>query len=112
MDIGPDEVIKLVEDPVNDLDQQMSLLVLQCGGHEQRQDLVEEGIRTKLPRLVRDGTQGRLRREEREGEREEREGEREEREGGKRGREGGKRGREGGERGREEGEREGRERER
>jgi len=35
------------------LDEEMPLLILQCGGHEQRQDLVEQWPRTKLPRLVR-----------------------------------------------------------
>ena len=54
------KVIQLVQDPVDDLDQQVSLLVLQSGGHEQRKDLVEQRISTKLPSLISDCSQSRL----------------------------------------------------
>lgn len=57
MHIRSDQIIQLVEDAVNDLDKQMPLLVLQSGGHEQRQDLVEQRTRAELPSLVRDLTQ-------------------------------------------------------
>lgn len=60
MNIRSHQVIQLIEHPVNDLDQQMSLLILQCRGHEEGEDLVEQGIGTKLTSLVSDGTQGRL----------------------------------------------------
>ena len=65
MHVGSDKVVQLVEDAVDDLHQQVSLLVLQSGRHEQRQDLVEERVRPKLPRFVRDLTQRRLERGER-----------------------------------------------
>ena len=42
------------------LDQQVALLVLQRGAHQQRQDLVEERARAKVARLVC-GAQGRCR---------------------------------------------------
>jgi hypothetical protein len=61
--IWADQVIQLVEDAVYDLDQQVALLVLQSRRHEQGQDLVEQGPRSKLPRLVCDLTQGSLRRD-------------------------------------------------
>mmetsp|Transcript_8558 Transcript_8558/g.17750 ORF Transcript_8558/g.17750 Transcript_8558/m.17750 type:complete len:1008 (+) Transcript_8558:1222-4245(+) len=50
---GPHQVVQLVQDAVDHLHQQMALLVLQRGRHEQRQDLVEERPRPKLARLVR-----------------------------------------------------------
>jgi hypothetical protein len=40
--------------PVDDLDQQVALLVLQRGRHEQRQDLVKQRLGAKVPRLVRE----------------------------------------------------------
>ena len=60
MHVGSNQVIQFVEDAVDDFDQQMALLVLQCGGHEQREDLVEEGARSKLTSLVCDLSQRRL----------------------------------------------------
>ena len=56
MHIGSHEIVQLVEDAVNDLDQEMPLLVLQCGGHEQGEDLVEKSVCTKLSSLVCDLT--------------------------------------------------------
>lgn len=53
MYVGSDQVVEFVEDAVDDFDQQMALLVLQRGGHEQGQDLVEEGPSAKLTSLIR-----------------------------------------------------------
>lgn len=39
--VGPDEVVELVQDAVDDLDEQVTLLVLECPLHKQGQDLVE-----------------------------------------------------------------------
>ena len=58
--VGSDQVVQFVEDAVDDFDQQMALLVLQCGGHEQGEDLVEQGARSKLTSLVCDLPQRRL----------------------------------------------------
>ncbi len=60
VDVRPNQVVQLVEHPVYDLNEQMPLLVFQGGGHEEGQDLVEEGVSTKLPSLVRDCAQSRL----------------------------------------------------
>ena len=60
VDVGPDQVVELVEDAVDDLDEQVALLVLERGRHEQGQDLVEEGAGAQLARLVRDLAQRRL----------------------------------------------------
>jgi len=46
------QVVELVEDAVDDLDEQVALLVLEGGRHEQRQDLVEQRARAELARLV------------------------------------------------------------
>ena len=63
VDVGADQVVELVEDPVDDFDQQVALLVLQCRGHEQGQDLVEQGPCPKLPCLVCDLAESGLRRD-------------------------------------------------
>mmetsp|Transcript_20363 Transcript_20363/g.39500 ORF Transcript_20363/g.39500 Transcript_20363/m.39500 type:complete len:321 (+) Transcript_20363:1884-2846(+) len=54
VDVGPHQLVQLVQDAVDDLDEKMALLVLEGGGHEQRQDLVEEGAGPELPALVRE----------------------------------------------------------
>lgn len=48
------QIIQFVKDAVNNFDQQMAFLVLQCRWHEQWQDLVEQGTCSKLPSLVCD----------------------------------------------------------
>ena len=60
MNVRPHEVVQLVEDAVDHLDQQVALLVLQCRRHQQRQDLVEEGVGAELTCLVCDLTKCRL----------------------------------------------------
>lgn len=57
MYIRADQVVKFVQNPVNDFDQQMSLLILQGGAHKQRQNLVEERPRAELTGLVGDLTE-------------------------------------------------------
>lgn len=52
MDIWSNQVIKFVENTVDDLHQEMSLLVLKCRRHQQRQDLVKKGPGTKLSGLI------------------------------------------------------------
>mmetsp|Transcript_16976 Transcript_16976/g.40740 ORF Transcript_16976/g.40740 Transcript_16976/m.40740 type:complete len:286 (-) Transcript_16976:1562-2419(-) len=58
--VGPDEVVKLVEDAIDDLDQQVPLLVLEGAAHHQRQNLVAQRPRPEVSRLLGDGPQGRL----------------------------------------------------
>ena len=50
---SPDKVVKFVEDSVDNLDQQMSLLIFESRGHEEGEDLVEEGGCAELARFVR-----------------------------------------------------------
>mmetsp|Transcript_18179 Transcript_18179/g.45574 ORF Transcript_18179/g.45574 Transcript_18179/m.45574 type:complete len:411 (+) Transcript_18179:2372-3604(+) len=57
---GAHEVVELVQDAVDHLDEQVPLLVLEGGRHEQRQDLVEERPRAQLARLVGDLAEGLL----------------------------------------------------
>ncbi len=54
------KIVQFVEYSVDDLYQQMSLLVLQSGGHEEREDLVEQRVCTQLPSLLCYLTEGRL----------------------------------------------------
>lgn len=54
VDVRPDQVVQLVEDAVDDFDQQVPLLVLQGGRHQQRQDLIEQRPGAKLPGFVGD----------------------------------------------------------
>ena len=60
MYIWSDQVVQFVQDAINDFDQQMALLVLQCGRHEQGQDLVEERPRAKLASFICDLPQSSL----------------------------------------------------
>lgn len=57
MHIRSDQVIQFVQNTVNDFNQEMALLVLQGGRHEQRQDLVEQRTCSKFTSLIRDLTQ-------------------------------------------------------
>mmetsp|Transcript_16124 Transcript_16124/g.34854 ORF Transcript_16124/g.34854 Transcript_16124/m.34854 type:complete len:263 (-) Transcript_16124:1194-1982(-) len=59
VDIRPHHVVELVQNSVNDLDEQVSLLILQSTAHEQGKDLVEEGSRPEAASSVRDLSQGR-----------------------------------------------------
>mmetsp|Transcript_146 Transcript_146/g.352 ORF Transcript_146/g.352 Transcript_146/m.352 type:complete len:303 (+) Transcript_146:2633-3541(+) len=52
MHVRPHKVVELVHDPVNDLDEQVALLVLQRRLHQQRQHLVEKRPRAQVARLV------------------------------------------------------------
>jgi hypothetical protein len=47
MNERPDQIIKLVENTIDDFDEQMSLLRVLVG-HEQRQDVIEERACAKL----------------------------------------------------------------
>lgn len=60
MDVGPHKVVQFVQDAVNDLDQKVTLLVLQGRGHQEGQDLIEKWPRPKLARLVCDLSEGSL----------------------------------------------------
>lgn len=60
MHVRTDQVVQFVQDSVNDFDEQVSLLVLQRGAHQQRQDLVEERPRAEVASLVRDLSEGGL----------------------------------------------------
>lgn len=60
MDVGPHQVIQFVQDAVDDLDQKVTLLVLQGRGHQEGQDLIEQRPRPKLARLVCDLSEGSL----------------------------------------------------
>ncbi len=51
MHVRTNEVIKLVQDPDDDLDKEMPLLVLERTPHEQREDLVEQRTGSKFPSL-------------------------------------------------------------
>lgn len=63
--VWSNQVVQFVENAVNNFNQQMALLVLQGGRHEQRQDLVEQGACSELTSLICDLTQGGLRQERR-----------------------------------------------
>ena len=54
MHVRAHQVVELVQHAVDHLDEQVALLVLERGRHEQRQDVVEERPRPKLARLVRE----------------------------------------------------------
>ena len=54
---GPNQIVQLIEHPVDDLDKEVSLLVLKGRGHEEGQDLVEEGPGAEVAGLVREGPQ-------------------------------------------------------
>ncbi len=56
-DVRTDQVVELVEDAIDDLDEQVAFLVLQCAFHEQWQDLVEQRARSKIAGTVGDLTQ-------------------------------------------------------
>ncbi len=60
VDIWSNQVIKFVEDTINDFHQEMTLLVLQCRRHQQWQDLVKEGSCTKLSGFICDLTKSSL----------------------------------------------------
>lgn len=60
VDVGPHQVVQFVQDAVNDLDQKVTLLVLQGRGHQEGQDLIEKRPRPKLARLVCDLSEGSL----------------------------------------------------
>lgn len=61
MNIWSDQVIQFVENAVNDFNQKMALLILQGGGHEQGQDLVEQGTCSEFASFICDLTQSSLR---------------------------------------------------
>ena len=52
MYVGSHKLVEFVEDPVDDLDQEMPLLVFQTRAHQQRQYLVEQWPGAELPRLL------------------------------------------------------------
>mmetsp|Transcript_8411 Transcript_8411/g.26021 ORF Transcript_8411/g.26021 Transcript_8411/m.26021 type:complete len:205 (-) Transcript_8411:1146-1760(-) len=56
----PHQVVQLVEHAVDHLHQQVALLVLQGGAHQEGQDLSEERVRSKITSARRDGAQRRL----------------------------------------------------
>lgn len=58
--IGPDEVVELVEDAVDNLDEQVTFLVFERAFHQEREDLVEQRTGTEIARLVGDLPQRRL----------------------------------------------------
>lgn len=60
VNVWSNQVIKFVEDTINDFNQQMTFLVLQCRRHQQGQDLVKEGPRTKLSGFICDLTKSSL----------------------------------------------------
>ena len=60
MHIWSDKIIKLVQNPVDNFHQQMTLLIFQCRRHQQWQDLVEEWPGSHLTCLVCDLSQGSL----------------------------------------------------
>jgi hypothetical protein len=60
VDVRADEIVELVEDAVDDLDEQMTLLVLESSLHEEREDLVKERTGAELASLVGDLTEGGL----------------------------------------------------
>lgn len=61
MDVGTHQVIQFVQDAVDDLHQQVAFLVLQGRGHQEGQDLIEQRPCPELTRLVRDLSEGSLR---------------------------------------------------
>jgi len=52
VDVGPDHVVQLVQDAVDDLDEQMALLVLERLLHEKRENLVEQGPSAEVARVI------------------------------------------------------------
>ncbi len=56
-DVRTDQIVELVEDAIDDLDEQVAFLILQCPFHEQWQDLVEERARSEIAGTVGDLTQ-------------------------------------------------------
>mmetsp|Transcript_8644 Transcript_8644/g.24274 ORF Transcript_8644/g.24274 Transcript_8644/m.24274 type:complete len:215 (-) Transcript_8644:1326-1970(-) len=60
MDVGTDQVIQTVQNPINYLDEQMTLLVFQRRTHEKGQNLVEKRSSAERPGLVGDLPHGRL----------------------------------------------------
>mmetsp|Transcript_10364 Transcript_10364/g.33072 ORF Transcript_10364/g.33072 Transcript_10364/m.33072 type:complete len:230 (-) Transcript_10364:245-934(-) len=58
--VRPHEFIEAIEHSVNNLHEEMALLVLERGRHEQRKDLVEKRPCTKLARMARDLAQSGL----------------------------------------------------
>mmetsp|Transcript_33286 Transcript_33286/g.56617 ORF Transcript_33286/g.56617 Transcript_33286/m.56617 type:complete len:659 (+) Transcript_33286:1233-3209(+) len=60
MDVRPHQIVELVQHAIDDLDQQVTLLILQRRRHEQRQDLVEERPGAERPRPIGDLPHGRL----------------------------------------------------
>lgn len=63
--IWSNQVVQFVEDAVDDFDQQMALLVLQGGRHEERQDLIEQRTSSELTSFICDLTQSGLKTSER-----------------------------------------------
>mmetsp|Transcript_11367 Transcript_11367/g.19016 ORF Transcript_11367/g.19016 Transcript_11367/m.19016 type:complete len:224 (-) Transcript_11367:1110-1781(-) len=51
-------IVEFVKNAIDDFDEQMTLLILECGRAEQRQDLIEESGGAKLARFVGDLTHG------------------------------------------------------
>ena len=60
MDVGPHKLIEFVQNTVNDLDKQVAFLVFERALHQKRQDLVEQGTRSKRACLLRNLPQGLL----------------------------------------------------
>lgn len=58
--IWPNQIIKFVEDTIDDFHQKMALLVLQGRRHQQWQDLVKERSCAKLSGLICDLTKSSL----------------------------------------------------
>lgn len=56
--VRPDQIIQFVQDSVNNFDEQVPLLVLESGTHQQRQNLVEERTSAELARFICYLTQG------------------------------------------------------
>jgi len=60
VNVGPNEIVQLVQDSIDNLDQQMSFLILQSSLHQQGQDLVEKRTGTKFSRFVGNLSKSRL----------------------------------------------------
>ena len=60
MHVGADELVEPPQDAVDDLDEDVALLVVERRGHQQREDLVEQGPGAELAGLVAQGAQRRL----------------------------------------------------
>lgn len=60
MYVWSNQVIQFVENAVNDFNQQMALLVLQGGRHEQRQNLIEQRACSEFTGFICDLTQSGL----------------------------------------------------